>query len=198
MYADKITDSMQRTIDETERRRAKQIQYNEKNGIIPTQIVKKSSARDLITLYSGEEEVASKDASSKQTSQKRPSKIRTSSASSPKPYIEEDHKIGMVADPVIEYMNPEQLKIRIDKINAEMIAAAKRLILLRQLDFATSFLPSRKYMRLKRGGGIMTTDYKLFLPTSKDEMERLGWDCPDVILFSGDAYVDHPSLERLS
>ncbi len=126
MYADKITDSMQRTIDETERRRAKQIQYNEKNGIIPTQIVKKSSARDLITLYSGEEEVASKDASSKQTSQKRPSKIRTSSASSPKPYIEEDHKIGMVADPVIEYMNPEQLKIRIDKINAEMIAAAKK------------------------------------------------------------------------
>ena len=40
----------------------------------------------------------------------------------------------------------------------------------------------------------MTTDYKLFLPTSKDEMERLGWDCPDVILFSGDAYVDHPSF----
>lgn len=35
------------------------------------------------------------------------------------------------------------------------------------------------------------TDY---LPTSKDEMERLGWDCADIIIFSGDAYVDHPSF----
>ena len=33
-----------------------------------------------------------------------------------------------------------------------------------------------------------------FLPTSKDEIEALGWDQPDVILFSGDAYVDHPSF----
>lgn len=35
---------------------------------------------------------------------------------------------------------------------------------------------------------------KSFLPTSKKEMERLGWDSADVILFSGDAYVDHPSF----
>lgn len=33
-----------------------------------------------------------------------------------------------------------------------------------------------------------------FLPTSKDEMDRLGWDRPDVIIFSGDAYIDHPSF----
>ncbi|MBD5311570.1 MAG: YgiQ family radical SAM protein [Bacteroides sp.] len=37
-------------------------------------------------------------------------------------------------------------------------------------------------------------DTSLFLPTSKDEMERLGWTQPDIILFSGDAYVDHPSF----
>lgn len=37
-------------------------------------------------------------------------------------------------------------------------------------------------------------DRKLFLPTSKEEMDALGWDQPDVILFSGDAYVDHPSF----
>ncbi len=33
-----------------------------------------------------------------------------------------------------------------------------------------------------------------FLPTSKDEMDRLGWKQADVIIFSGDAYVDHPSF----
>lgn len=37
-------------------------------------------------------------------------------------------------------------------------------------------------------------DRSLFLPTSKDEMDKLGWDQADVILFSGDAYVDHPSF----
>ena len=35
---------------------------------------------------------------------------------------------------------------------------------------------------------------KYFLPTSKEEIEKLGWDQPDIILFSGDAYVDHPSF----
>ncbi|MCH5239569.1 MAG: YgiQ family radical SAM protein [Muribaculaceae bacterium] len=35
---------------------------------------------------------------------------------------------------------------------------------------------------------------KYFLPTSKDEMERLGWEQADIILFSGDAYIDHPSF----
>lgn len=37
-------------------------------------------------------------------------------------------------------------------------------------------------------------DKSLFLPTSKEEMDRLGWDQADIILFSGDAYVDHPSF----
>lgn len=37
-------------------------------------------------------------------------------------------------------------------------------------------------------------DKSLYLPTSKEEMERLGWDQPDIIIFSGDAYVDHPSF----
>lgn len=33
-----------------------------------------------------------------------------------------------------------------------------------------------------------------FLPTSLDEIKRLGWEQPDIIIFSGDAYVDHPSF----
>ena len=44
----------------------------------------------------------------------------------------------------------------------------------------------------------MARQYSLtdFLPTSKKEMDARGWDEADVILFSGDAYVDHPSLGR--
>lgn len=40
----------------------------------------------------------------------------------------------------------------------------------------------------------MEISKKYFLPTSKEEMDKLGWDQPDIILFSGDAYVDHPSF----
>lgn len=40
----------------------------------------------------------------------------------------------------------------------------------------------------------MQTERSSFLPTSKEEIERLGWDRPDIIIFSGDAYVDHPSF----
>ena len=37
-------------------------------------------------------------------------------------------------------------------------------------------------------------DLKLYLPTSVKEMKLLGWDHVDVVIFSGDAYVDHPSF----
>ena len=40
----------------------------------------------------------------------------------------------------------------------------------------------------------MAISKKYFLPTSKDEIEKLGWEQPDIILFSGDAYIDHPSF----
>lgn len=41
---------------------------------------------------------------------------------------------------------------------------------------------------------MTTISKKFFLPTTKDEMDKLGWDQPDIIIFSGDAYVDHPSF----
>lgn len=41
---------------------------------------------------------------------------------------------------------------------------------------------------------IPRLDTSLYLPTTRDEINRLGWDQPDIILFSGDAYVDHPSF----
>lgn len=124
MYADKITESMQRTIDETERRRAKQILYNEQYGIVPTPIVKKSSARDLIELYEGEDKskvpttpVEKRVAAKKNKPQNKPSHNY---------YIEEEHEVGMAADPVIEYMSVDELKKRIEKVSREMLEAAKK------------------------------------------------------------------------
>ena len=56
MYADKITDSMQRTIDKTEKRREKQLRYNKKNNITPVQIIKKKN-NSLIKKKTQEREI---------------------------------------------------------------------------------------------------------------------------------------------
>lgn len=130
MYADKVTDSMRRTIEETERRRNKQKQYNEEHGITPTPIVKKSN-QDLIEIYA-EKDSSRTDAarkSGKMAPEQRPAKKPTSAKPSKpvsRPYIEEEHYASIAADPVVEYMTPTELKQRIEKVNADMIAAAKR------------------------------------------------------------------------
>lgn len=48
--------------------------------------------------------------------------------------------------------------------------------------------------RMNEDNGVPSAKRELFLPTSKEEIQKLGWEQPDVILFSGDAYVDHPSF----
>ncbi len=128
MYADKITDSMQRTIDETNRRRAKQILYNEQHNITPKQIVK-TKRNDLIELYEGEPE--RRNANPKKiariASPQKPSpgpKVVVNVA--PRPYLEEEHIADLVADPIIEYMSPRELEVRINKLKNDMIQAAKR------------------------------------------------------------------------
>lgn len=125
MYADKITDSMQRTIDETNRRRKKQMDYNEANGIVPTPIVKKSSASDLIELYEGREQT-NQDRSSSRVAPKQTPKRTVKPSAAPKPYIEEEHEVSVAADPVLGYMNAGELSQRIESLNAQMVAAAKR------------------------------------------------------------------------
>lgn len=70
MYADKVTDSMQKTIDETERRRSKQMLYNKEHGITPTPIVKKTNT-DLIDLYTGAQDEAKVAATDRQKSSAR-------------------------------------------------------------------------------------------------------------------------------
>lgn len=102
MYADKITDSMKRTIDETDRRREKQIKYNMEHNITPTPIIK--STESILG----------------QTS------IADSKNKDPKPYHEND-KINIAADPVVKYMNKEQLRKTIQKIKKAMEKSVKEL-----------------------------------------------------------------------
>lgn len=128
MYADKITDSMQRTIDETERRRAKQMAYNMEHGITPTPIVKKSG-NDLIEIYeSGERDRKtdkSKASKGKVSATQKPISGQVS-PKVPRPYIEEEHTASYAADPVIEYMSLPEIEKRIESVKRDMIAAAKR------------------------------------------------------------------------
>ena len=130
MYADKITDSMQRTIDETERRRTKQMKYNLEHGITPTPIVKKGG-NDLIEIYeSGERDRKSdKQKGAKgwqQTQRGGMTSPKQSAPKTPRPYFEEEHEAVYAADPVIEYMSLPEIANRIERVRLDMIAAAKR------------------------------------------------------------------------
>lgn len=129
MYADKITDSMQKTTDETERRREKQMKYNKDHGIVPTPIVKKSSGRELLEIYG--EEALEKDTPTR-LSRTEPNarknkdlKNKETKKSAPRPYIEEEHTVSIAADPVVELMSQTELKRQADKLQNEMIKAAR-------------------------------------------------------------------------
>ena len=118
MYADKITESMQKTIDETERRRYKQMKYNEENGIIPQQIVKMISATDLLELQ---------HSNSRATTDKEISK-KTNKNLSPKPYIEREDINPIAADPIVKYMSKDEIEHRIKIVRDDMIRAAKQTL----------------------------------------------------------------------
>lgn len=125
MYADKITDSMQRTIDETERRRAKQMKYNIEHGIIPTPIVKKSG-NELVEIY-GEQAESRKSSNAPSVKKSTPvEKRKERRQTSPKPYIEEEHKVTIAADPVVEYMSVNELKHQADILTKQMTTAARK------------------------------------------------------------------------
>ena len=110
MYADKITDSMQQTIDETNRRRMLQLEYNEKNGITPQAIIK---ARNRIIGLD-------KDADFEPIPKgHKPQELMYES--------EYTHKVDIAADPVFSYMNSESLQHTISQLRTQMIDAAKNM-----------------------------------------------------------------------
>ena len=118
-YADKVTRSMQETIDETNRRRSIQMAYNEEHGITPQTISKTK-----------EEILAQKS-------------ILDVRADQPKAYIEPEHS-DLAADPVIAYLNKDQLSKLIEETEAKMKKAAK------DLDFITAAQHRDELFALKK------------------------------------------------
>ena len=106
MYADKITDSMQQTIDETNRRRSLQLAYNEEHGITPQAIIKARNRIIGIDKESAQENINIE-------------KI---------PYqYEYTQEVNLAADPVIKYMTRNDLERAITQRRTEMIEAAKNM-----------------------------------------------------------------------
>lgn len=124
MYADKVTQSMRRAIDETHRRRAIQIQYNEEHGITPSSVKKD---KESILQQTG---VADKKKRTKQY------------------YIEEEQSIA--ADPVISYMTVEQLKKLANETRQKMEKAAKDLDFMEAARLRDEMLELKKMMKKRK------------------------------------------------
>ncbi|MBQ0029926.1 MAG: excinuclease ABC subunit UvrB [Bacteroidales bacterium] len=106
MYADNITGSMQLTIDETNRRRSIQMEYNDAHGIVPKALNKAKPTSSI--LPTGED-------TDKQNKKQ------------PKYYSGDTHEVTIAADPVLEYMSADAIKKLIENTKAKMMAAAKSL-----------------------------------------------------------------------
>lgn len=121
MYADKITDSMRRTIDETDRRRMLQLKYNDEHHITPQAIVKARQSIIGIDTEMTPSESAIKHA--------RRYENNSRDISSQQQQVQAEFKgsSGIAADPVVAYMSGQSLERAIEHLKAQMVAAAKRM-----------------------------------------------------------------------
>ena len=126
MYADTITASMQLTIDETLRRRTKQLRYNEENGITPTQIRKSVKQSDL-----NQETTDTAKVETMQTAYSGPGEA------------------AFAADPIVERMTRQQLEKSIQETTRLMKLAAKKLDFLQAAQYRDEIVRLQKELELK-------------------------------------------------
>jgi excinuclease ABC subunit B len=129
MYADTITESMRKTIEETDRRREKQTQYNEEHGITPKTVGK--SKQEII----------------EQTS------VIDFKGGVQKAYIEKETADDIAADPIVQYMSKPELQKAIDKTRKEMISAAKDMDFLLAAKLRDEMFALEKTMEERFGKG---------------------------------------------
>ena len=120
MYADKITDSMRLTIEETERRRSMQLKYNEEHGITPQAIIK---ARSLIIGREADEA----DFNARNSAKKHEYTGGAPADLQRQCEAEFNRSAGIAADPVVKYMSAGEMSRAIEHLRNQMVAAAKRM-----------------------------------------------------------------------